>query len=201
MGGDRLRSQGRRAAALEASYRRCDAMRCDARRGGWNGGRGVAWRWGMGTETQAQAQTRVGYQLASSSGGRIANDSHRGGSRLRSNRGRMGVWGRLLVFVLEHRGRLPPAWLRGWWWEWWFWWWLVGTAEATSIEASGRMTGGRGAVIFFLISYPSKAKRQRDNGTGDGGQRGRGGRMWACRWSSVVAALARRLNGDTTSLK
>lgn len=78
----------------------------------------------------------------------------------------MGVWGRLflVLFVLEHRGQLPPAWLRGWWWEWWFWWWLVGTAEATSIEASGRMTGGQGLFFFFffsfLISYCTRQKRK-----------------------------------------
>lgn len=96
-----------------------------------------------------------------------------------------GVWARMgsnssssSLFVLEHRGQLPPAWLRGWWWEWWFWWWLVGTAEATSIEASGRMTGGQGLFFSFFLSYfvlyPSKTKSQRDNGTGDGDRGGPG---------------------------
>ncbi|KAH6998215.1 hypothetical protein BKA56DRAFT_567133, partial [Ilyonectria sp. MPI-CAGE-AT-0026] len=106
----------------------------------------------------------------------------------------MGVWGRLflVLFVLEHRGQLPPAWLRGWWWEWWFWWWLVGTAEATSIEASGRMTGGQGLFLFFSFLFRTvpvkneKAARQWYGRRRTEG--GRGGRMWACRWSSVVAA-------------
>lgn len=67
VGGDRLRSQGRRAAALEASYRRCDAMRCDARRGGmgwmerWPR-RGVEMGDGdwTGTEMETEMETGTG---------------------------------------------------------------------------------------------------------------------------------------------